>query len=102
MNIQKLVEALVAGPEDGEAIWFRNNRITFKVRSANTGGSFGLWEAMAAPGDSPPLHIHHKDDESFFVIVGQMKVLCGSRTYEVGPGAFVFLPRGVPHSFLIE
>ena len=102
MEVRERVESSAIGPGEGMAVWFRNNRVTFKATAASTGGSFGLWEALAAPGDSPPLHIHHYDDESFFMLEGRMTVRCGTHTYEAGPGAFVFLPRGVPHTFRID
>lgn len=102
MEVRERAVWRVSGPGEGLTVWFRNNRITFKATAESTGGSFGLWEAVAAPGDSPPLHIHHADDESFFLIEGRMTVRCGVEEYEAGPGAFVFLPRGVPHTFRID
>ena len=53
-----------------EAHWFTTNRITIKARAADTGGAFGLIEAEAPAGASPPLHVHHREDESFFVLEG--------------------------------
>jgi quercetin dioxygenase-like cupin family protein len=99
---QKTIEAAASEPGEGQAIWFRNNRITFKATAATTGGLFGLFEVLAPPGDSPPLHIHRRDDESFFVVEGQLRFRCGERDIAAAPGSFVFLPRGVPHTFLVE
>ncbi len=102
MNEQKTLEAAASGPGEGQAIWFRNNRITFKATAATTGGLFSVWEVLAPPGDSPPLHIHRAEDESFFVVDGQVRFRCGDRDIAAGPGSFIFLPRGVPHTFLVE
>jgi mannose-6-phosphate isomerase-like protein (cupin superfamily) len=94
--------APASGPVDGQAIWLGNNRLTLKATAATTGGLFALWEALAPPGDSPALHVHRADDESFFVIEGNVRFRCGDRDIAAGPGSFVFLPRGVPHSFVVE
>jgi mannose-6-phosphate isomerase-like protein (cupin superfamily) len=87
---------------DGDATWFLNNRMTMKATAAMTNGAFGLVESLIAPGFSPPLHIHHREDESFYVLEGTLTMRCGERTFEATPGAFVFLPRGVPHTFVVE
>ncbi|RVD47233.1 hypothetical protein EN783_36070, partial [Mesorhizobium sp. M2D.F.Ca.ET.140.01.1.1] len=57
-------DARFLGPGEGEAIWFLRNRMTVKATAADTGGGFGLLESFIAPGFSPPLHIHHREDES--------------------------------------
>src|SRR5215472_16639474 len=51
---------------------------------------------------SPPLHIHHREDESFWVLEGQVRFRCGDEDIDAGPGSFVFLPRDVPHTFVVE
>jgi mannose-6-phosphate isomerase-like protein (cupin superfamily) len=86
----------------GEAHWFTENRMTIVASAEDTGGAFGLVEALAAPGSSPPLHIHHREDESFWVLEGRLTVRCGEETFDALPGSFAFLPRGVPHTFVVE
>src|SRR5215467_8742612 len=89
-------------PDQGEAIWFLRNRMTIKATGASTGGAFGLVESLIAPGFSPPLHVHHREEESFWVLEGELTMRCGDRSFRAGPGAFVFLPRDVPHTFVVE
>jgi mannose-6-phosphate isomerase-like protein (cupin superfamily) len=89
-------------PGEGEAVWFTQNRMTLKATAESTGGAFGLVEAVAPAGSSPPLHVHHREDESFWVLEGSFSVRCGDRTFSAGPGSFIFLPRGVPHTFVVE
>jgi mannose-6-phosphate isomerase-like protein (cupin superfamily) len=89
-------------PDEGRAIWFLANRMTIKATGANTGGAFGLVESLIAPGFSPPLHVHHREDESFWVLEGEVTMRCGDESFRAGPGAFVFLPRDVPHTFVVE
>jgi quercetin dioxygenase-like cupin family protein len=87
---------------DGEARWFLTNHMTLKATADETGGGFGLVESLIAPGSSPPLHIHHGEDESFYVLEGELTFRVGDETFEGGPGTFVFLPRDIPHTFVVE
>ncbi len=87
---------------EGEAIWYANNRMTVKASAESTGGAYGLVEAWLPAGEGPPLHIHHREDEAFWVLEGDFSLCCGERTFSAGPGAYVFLPREVPHGFVVE
>ena len=87
---------------EGERVWFTNNLMTIKATAESTNGAYGLVEAVAPPGSSPPLHIHHREDESFWILEGTLTVRCGEETFTAGPGAYMLLPRNVPHSFDVE
>jgi mannose-6-phosphate isomerase-like protein (cupin superfamily) len=90
------------GPGEGRAIWFLRNRMSVKATAATTGGAFGLLESLIAPGFSPPLHVHHREDESFYILEGEVTMQCGEQRFLATAGAFVFLPRDVPHTFVVE
>jgi mannose-6-phosphate isomerase-like protein (cupin superfamily) len=94
--------ALTLGPGQGDAIWFLTNRITIKATARATGGAYGLFEAELPAGFSPPLHVHHREDESFWILEGEFTVRCGAQTFRASPGAFVFAPRGIPHTFVVD
>lgn len=95
-------DASVLGPGEGPAIWFLRNRMTIKATARSTGGAYGLVESLIAPGFSPPLHVHHREDEAFWVLEGELSMRCGERTFRARAGSFVFLPRDVPHTFVVE
>jgi mannose-6-phosphate isomerase-like protein (cupin superfamily) len=95
-------EACFRAPGQGQAVWFLRNHMTIKATAATTGGAFGLVESLIAPGFSPPLHVHHREDESFWVLEGELSMRCGDRTFRASAGSFVFLPRDVPHTFVVE
>lgn len=99
---QTAADARFLAPGEGRAIWFLRNRMTVKATAASTGGAYGLVESLIAPGFSPPLHVHHKEDEAFYVLEGEVTMQCGDRTFLATAGAFVFLPRDVPHTFVVE
>jgi quercetin dioxygenase-like cupin family protein len=87
---------------EGRPIWFLRNRMTVKATADTTAGAFGLVESLIAPGFSPPLHVHHREDESFYVLEGELTLQCGEKRFRASAGAFVFLPRDVPHTFVVE
>jgi cupin domain len=59
-----------------------------------TNGAFGLIEHLAVrPGFASPYHTHHSEDESFYILEGEMAVCCGGKWMMAGAGTFVFLPR---------
>ncbi len=86
----------------GDQTWFLDTRMTVKAGGAQTGGAFTFLEWAAPVGFAPPRHVHHREDEAFYLLEGQITVECGDRHWTVGPGAFVFLPHGIPHAFVVS
>jgi quercetin dioxygenase-like cupin family protein len=64
-----------------------------------TGGSYCLAEAVVPPGGGPPPHIHSREEESFYVLEGEMTFWVEGRETAAGPGTFVQIPRGTAHAF---
>jgi len=87
---------------EGDLVWFTNNLMTVKATAETTGGAYGLVEALAPVGASPPLHIQHGEDETFYVLEGELTFRCGDDTIAARPGSCVFIPRGAPHTFVVE
>src|ERR1700759_3264719 len=94
--------ALLVPQGEGRALWFTTNRITIKATAEDTGGAFGLWESFVPPGSSPALHVHRREEETFWVLDGRLTIRCGDRTFSAGPGSMAVLPRNVPHTFVAE
>jgi len=67
--------------------------------AAETGGAFSLLLSNAPAGDHVPLHVHDTVDEAFYILDGQYRIHCGEQTWPAAAGDFVFLPRGIPHSY---
>jgi quercetin dioxygenase-like cupin family protein len=93
---------LALGPGEGTPYWFLQNRMVLKATVESTGGAFGLVESLIAPGAAPPLHVHYQEDEAFYVLEGELTFQCGDETARATAGSFVFLPRGIPHGFVVE
>jgi mannose-6-phosphate isomerase-like protein (cupin superfamily) len=90
---------VTAGPREGRSVWVMGARYTFKVTGKQTGGSYGTVEAEVPPGHGAPPHVHHREDESFYVIEGEMAFVCGPKSFVAKPGTFLHVPRGMQHEF---
>ncbi|GAC1597717.1 MAG: hypothetical protein NVS3B21_22550 [Acidimicrobiales bacterium] len=87
--------------QEGERLWFLDTLMTIKAGHDDTSGAFTLLEQIAPPSFGPPLHVHHGEDEAFYVLEGTLHVVCGDRSFDAGPGGFVMLPRAIPHAFQV-
>jgi quercetin dioxygenase-like cupin family protein len=87
---------------EGPAFWFLNNLSIVKATTESTGGSFSLIYDISPPGHSTPYHLHHVEDEAFYVLDGEFIFICDGVKTVVGPGGYVFLPRGIPHGIRVS
>ena len=85
-----------------DAFWWQGGLYQFKARAEDTGGALGLVEATWYQGFGPPLHTHSREEESFYVLEGQIRFRQGDAEFVAGPGTLVWGPRGVPHTFKVE
>lgn len=86
---------------EGTAHWMLGAIFTVKAGAAQTGGAYSLIEFQQPAGTEPPPHTHANEDEAFYVLEGEMTVMCGDDHFVAGPGSFVYLPKGVVHGFTI-
>jgi len=86
---------------EGEAVWFLGSLATMKATGAQTGGRLTVIEFVNPPGFAPPLHRHLVEDEAFYVLSGTVRFRCDGEQLEAGPGDFVLLPVGLPHTFIV-
>ena len=71
----------------------------FKADASNTAGRFDFIAASFAPMTGPPLHLHHEQDDTFYVLDGILTVQAGDDVLDLGPGDFLSVPPGTPHTF---
>jgi mannose-6-phosphate isomerase-like protein (cupin superfamily) len=89
------------GEKEGTAFWFFNTLTLIKATASQTGGAFGLIEQLAPIGVGSPYHVHRAEDESFYILEGEIEFLSEGHRFVKGPGSFVFLPRDIPHGFRV-
>jgi mannose-6-phosphate isomerase-like protein (cupin superfamily) len=85
-----------------DAFWWQGSLMKIKVRAADTGGALGLIEGQFPAGFGPPMHIHRREDEGFYVIEGEIRFRQGDDEFIAGPGTLVWGPRGEPHAFRVQ
>ena len=89
-------------PGEGEALWFLGQLVTIKASAETTAGRVGITETLGPRGSGSPLHIHHDEDEWFYVLEGELTLWVGGETIVASAGSFVYGPRGIPHTFTVS
>src|SRR5262249_57765711 len=56
-------------------------------------------ESASTPARGPPLHVHTREDETVYILEGEFRWKLGEERSVSGPGSFVFIPRGLPHTW---
>ncbi|HEX6663831.1 MAG TPA: cupin domain-containing protein, partial [Gaiellaceae bacterium] len=73
----------VASGEGLTNVWWKSGRVTVKAGSAETGHAFSQIETDDPRGSGPPLHVHHDEDETFYVLEGEVTVLVGEERIDL-------------------
>ena len=85
--------------EEGEDFWLFGALATIKISAEDTAGQYCVIDVEVPPGVGSPLHVHHDEDEWFFVHEGECEVYIGEAHLTLAAGGFAFAPKGVPHTF---
>lgn len=99
-NTPLLKPAFVASHE-GEARWWVGGLAVIKASAADTGGQMTIVEVTEPQGAEAPLHVHHNEDEAFWVLDGDATFEIGETTIEARAGDYVFGPRHIPHRYSV-
>jgi quercetin dioxygenase-like cupin family protein len=83
------------------AFWWHGSQMRIRASGRDTDGGMGLVEGEFPEGFGPPLHVHHREDEAFYVLKGKIRFRQGNDEFVGGPGTMVWGPRGVPHAFKV-
>ncbi len=92
---------LAVPSEGGEALWWFDSLAVIKATSADTGGQMAIIEITEAPGAQAPLHVHHQEDEAFWILEGDVTLEVGDTTIEAHAGDYTFGPRNIPHRYTV-
>jgi|SRR5215471_1762989 len=85
--------------ETGRSFRSPVDQITFLITGEQTGGALFMAEVSVPPGGGTPPHIHHREEEMFYLQQGTLTIQVGGKTLNASPGDFVCLPRGIMHCF---
>jgi quercetin dioxygenase-like cupin family protein len=86
-------------PGCGRATNVIGNAITLKIHGRDTGGAFAMVQSVDKPNEGPPPHVHHREDETFYVLAGEYDFVCGDERLHAREGTTLFAPRDVPHHY---
>jgi len=85
--------------DTGPCFWGPGDQYTFLVTGAQSNGAYFIMEGIIPPGGGPPLHIHHREEECFYLLAGYLEITLGEKKFNATTGAFIQIPRGTVHKF---
>jgi len=97
----QVLEAMATRRGEGEARWWFGALAEIKVTAEQTGGLLSIIEITEPPNVVGPLHVHHREDEGFWILEGDVTFEVGDTTIAAHAGDFAFGPRGIPHRYTV-
>jgi mannose-6-phosphate isomerase-like protein (cupin superfamily) len=91
-----------SGPDEAESVWFMNSWLLIRRAAGCHADGVSIIEHHDPHGDSPPLHVHRREDEVFHVLDGRLRLRVGDRDLVADAGATVVAPKGLPHTLRVE
>lgn len=85
--------------DEGEARWWSDGLAVVKATAADTGGQMTILEITEPANNEAPLHVHHKEDEGFWILEGSATFEVGDQTIEARAGDYLLGPRDIPHRY---
>jgi quercetin dioxygenase-like cupin family protein len=92
---------LAVAQDEGEARWWFGSLAVIKATAAQSGGQMAIIEVTEPPGAEAPLHVHHREDESFWLLEGSATFEVGDLRIEAQAGDYLFGPRDIPHRYTV-
>jgi quercetin dioxygenase-like cupin family protein len=96
------IAPITLSADEGEALWFIGSLTTIKASGQSTAGRVAVIEHLSPRGSGSPLHVHHREDEWFYVIEGELTLWVGGRAISAPAGSFVYGPRDIPHTYTVS
>ena len=82
--------------------WFITNLVRVLVTPEESGDTLGIVDLTGARGEMPPLHVHHREGETFVVLEGTLSLHVPGRSVTLEAGEAFLAPKGVPHVYRVE
>ena len=99
MKARELLKTAAVARGQGEARWWFGMLAEIKATAADTGGQFTLVEITCGPNYQGIRHVHHREDEGFWIVEGDVTLDVGGTIIETHAGDYAFGPRDIPHVF---
>jgi quercetin dioxygenase-like cupin family protein len=88
--------------KEGHTIAVVGDVYRFLATGEDTNGKYALWEAIVPPGGGPPLHVHSREEEGFYILEGEITFTINGERVVATAGMFANMAVGTPHSFKNE
>ena len=97
-----MTDAYVVQPDSGRLLSLGTFEAVVLATDSQTDQAFSLLRTQGEPpGFGPPMHVHHDAAEAFYVLEGDYEMLLEDRRELCPPGTFVFVPKGLAHTFRV-
>jgi quercetin dioxygenase-like cupin family protein len=67
------------------------------ITGQDSAGTISMFEFTIAPKQGPPRHVHHREDETYYILTGEFQFEVGGTKYSLLPGSTIYAPRDIPH-----
>jgi quercetin dioxygenase-like cupin family protein len=101
MKQTQTLKPVAVAKGEGEARWWFNCLAVIKATAADTGGQMTIVEVTNPPNWAAPLHVHHREDEGFWILEGSATFQVGDAIIEGHAGDYLFGPRDIPHRYTV-
>lgn len=95
------LQPVAVGKDEGDARWWFGGLAVIKATAADTGGQMAIIDVTEPPGAEAPLHVHHREDEGFWLLEGSATFEVGGTIIEAEAGDYLFGPRDIPHRYTV-
>lgn len=98
---RQALDPVAVHADEGDARWWFAGLAVIRATAADTGGRMTIVEMTEPPGAEAPLHVHHREDEGFWILEGSATFEVGDTTIEASAGDYLFGPRDIPHRYTV-
>ena len=99
---QTALAAYKRTPALDNSTWYKGILVSQMAGTLDNNGAFDCVVGKMRRGTEPPPHVHSREHEVFYILSGKLNVYVNGKVFAVSAAEFMFLPRGVPHAFLLE
>jgi quercetin dioxygenase-like cupin family protein len=96
---ETLQSARLQKPMLENSIWYNGHRFSFLLDATQTARTFVLIHCYFRKGGEPPAHYHTREDETFYILEGEIRFHIGDKKFTAKAGELAFAPREIPHQF---
>jgi mannose-6-phosphate isomerase-like protein (cupin superfamily) len=87
------IQSTILQKGEGKTVNVLGDIITIKIAGEQTDDMFSLLEVSVPPQNGPPLHIHNREVESYYILEGDFEITVNNRTVKAPVGTFVSVPK---------